>query len=85
MPGGKYMQAFPIIVQVDTEEDADEVLTYAPAVKVLMSTLPEAEQVRLAWTLPGGDTILRGSMTSSSSGPGIYPVAYGNKCAIFLS
>ncbi len=84
LAGGKFVDPWPIVVKVPAEAEADEVLTYEPAIRLIKAAKTTKEQVYLAWTLPGADTILTDYVTS---GPGraFYPVVYGRSSAIFLT
>ncbi|CDO74853.1 hypothetical protein BN946_scf185004.g3 [Trametes cinnabarina] len=81
--GGKYSKAFHIVVKVDHEQQADEVLTYSGAIKVIQDTPKTCNMVKLAFLLPGGETILH-SWVQNEDGKGFYPIVYGTQCAIFI-
>ncbi|KAI0640726.1 hypothetical protein C8Q79DRAFT_930384 [Trametes meyenii] len=73
--GGRYADPFPIIFKLPSEELADEVLTYRDAIKLIERADKMVDRVRLAYTLPVGDTILENQ--------GLYVVAYGNQSGVF--
>ncbi|RDX41996.1 hypothetical protein OH76DRAFT_1498611 [Lentinus brumalis] len=84
LPGGKFMDPWPIVVQVPDDECADEVLAFEPAIRLIKAAKTTEEQVRLSWTLPGANSILKEYVTAAP-GRAFYPVVYGRKSAIFLT
>ncbi|KAI9059665.1 hypothetical protein FKP32DRAFT_1606017 [Trametes sanguinea] len=83
-PGGKYADPFPIVFKVPNEDLANEILTYWDAIKMVEAAADVYERVRVIYTLPVGDTILK-QYIEESPGHGLYPVCWGNECAIFLN
>ncbi|KAI9059828.1 hypothetical protein FKP32DRAFT_1613971 [Trametes sanguinea] len=83
-PGGKYTDPYPIIFKVPTEDLADEVLRYQEAIKAIAAAPDVYESVRLVYTLPIGDDILK-DYVEDSAGKGLYPVSWGNECAVFTN
>ncbi|CDO75945.1 hypothetical protein BN946_scf184873.g34 [Trametes cinnabarina] len=83
-PGGKFTDPFPVVFKVPSEELADEILTYQEAIKVVEGASDVYERVRLIYTLPQGNNILK-DYIESSVGHGLYPVCWGNECAVFLN
>ncbi|RDX50991.1 hypothetical protein OH76DRAFT_1482031 [Lentinus brumalis] len=84
LAGGKFVDPWPIVVQVPDEEHADEVLAFAPAIRLIKAAKTTEEQVYLAWTLPGADSILA-EYVKDAPGRAFYPVVYGRRSAIFLT
>ncbi len=76
MPGSRFGPRFPIVVRVATEEEADEVLEFADAIKVIMKAGSIQQQVKLATELAGWNTIL-------AHYEGFYCVVYGKTGAVF--
>ncbi|KAI0683811.1 hypothetical protein C8T65DRAFT_749275 [Cerioporus squamosus] len=74
--GGRWGPKFPIVVHVQTEEEADEVLSFEPAIRLILAEKDLEKQVRFALELPGSTTIL-------NQYDGFYCVVHGRKCAIF--
>ncbi|KAI0676053.1 hypothetical protein C8Q78DRAFT_1074994 [Trametes maxima] len=81
--GGKFAPVFPIFVKVQDESQADEVLQFQEAIKIIENVSGVEEQVRLAVTLPGHNTILSQYIETTTNG--LYPVAYGSRSAIFVN
>ncbi|KAI9069497.1 hypothetical protein FKP32DRAFT_1553814, partial [Trametes sanguinea] len=81
-PGGKFSNPFPIVFKVPSEELADEILTYREAIKAVEAAENVYDRVRLIYTLPLGDDILK-DYIETSVGQGLYPVCWGHECAVF--
>ncbi|RDX44773.1 hypothetical protein OH76DRAFT_1486797 [Lentinus brumalis] len=57
--GGKWSSPFPMVVYVSTEEEANDVLSFEPAIPLIMRAETLQEKAQLAMSLPGWDTILQ--------------------------
>ncbi|RDX47632.1 hypothetical protein OH76DRAFT_1484544 [Lentinus brumalis] len=75
--GGKWSAPFPVVVYVSTEEEANDVLSFEPAIRLMMRAEGLQEKVRLAMSLPGWDTVL------GEYNDGMYPVVHGQRCGIY--
>ena len=73
MSGGKWTPAFPIIVKVYTERQADEVLSYDPRVQEIIRETDLLEQVKVALQLPGPPHTLQ-TFVNAKDGNGYFPV-----------
>ena len=84
MSGGKWTLAFPIIVKVYTERQADEVLSYDPRIQEIIRETDPLEQVKMALQLPGPPRTLQ-TFVNAKDGNGYFPVVWGRECGIFLT
>ncbi|KAI0749269.1 hypothetical protein C8Q80DRAFT_1119594 [Daedaleopsis nitida] len=85
MTGGKYTSPFPIVVKVENEVQANDVLRFADAIKIIKSVDDMQEQVRLALSLPGANDILAELAGRGTARRGLYLVVFGRECAIFTA
>ncbi|KAI0669493.1 hypothetical protein C8Q78DRAFT_992614 [Trametes maxima] len=81
--GGKFAPVFPIFVKVQDKSQADKVLQFQEAIKIIENVSEVEEQVRLAVMLPGHNMILLQYIETTTNG--LYPVAYGFHSAIFVN
>ncbi|EIW53125.1 uncharacterized protein TRAVEDRAFT_24434 [Trametes versicolor FP-101664 SS1] len=84
LPGGLFIDSFPITFKVPTEALADEVLLYQDAITVIEAAESVYERVRLAYTLPLGDGLLSRHMEEEGT-YGLYPVLHGWESAVFMT
>ncbi len=68
-----------MVVYVSTEEEANDVLSFEPAIRLIMRAETLQEKARLAMSLPGWDTILQERNET------MYPVVYAQRCGIFTT
>ena len=84
MSGGKWTLAFPIIVKVYTERQADEVLSYDPKIQEIIRETDPLKQVKMALWLPGPPCTLQ-TFVNAKDGNGYFLVVWGQECGIFLT
>ena len=70
---------WPIVVQVGSYNEAQDVLRFASTIKSIKATSDRAEQLSLAWCSSGSQTVLRGQHIE------LWSISYGKRSAIFCS